>query len=195
MTELLINLYGVETTEEEEPSVVDPPALWPISDLRTVVARSDLKNVKKQRPKRRAAARLDDVKFSPSTDCVDGQIQERCCRPEDEEEEESAVVELPCLSAESFSHLSLSLLEQLVGFHGDFRLKSSRCLDHRVMNFALQRLRPDMSSSDEQRRIFRLVLRCMVSIVQHRRPLQAEEIIDQLIELASTSRVDFAGTF
>ena len=87
MTELLINLYGVETTEEEEPSVVDPPALWPISDLRTVVARSDLKNVKKQRPKRRAAARLDDVKFSPSTDCVDGQIQERCCRPEDEEEE------------------------------------------------------------------------------------------------------------
>ncbi len=199
LAELLINLYGVQT--EEEPSVVDPPALWPISDLSTVVTRSDLKCVKKQRPKHtRRIARLDDIKFSTSQDCVDGDVSieqpERCCLPGDDEDDvgsEWNEIELPCLAAESFNHLALSLLEQLVGFQGDFRLKSSRCLDHRVMNFALQRLRPGMSS-EEQRRMFRLILRCMVSIVQHRRPLQAEEIIPQLIEIASTSHEDFAGT-
>lgn len=48
--------------------------------------------------------------------------------------------ELPCLSGKSFNHLALSLLEQLVGHHGECRLKSSRRLDHRVMTFALHRL-------------------------------------------------------
>lgn len=201
LTDLLINLYGVQT--EDEPMVVDPPVSWPMTNLATVVTRSDLKNVKKPRQKQsKRNGRLNDLaKYSSSKDSVDGDVTiqqpvERCCRLEEdqgeEEVEEWNQVELSPLSAQSFSYLALTLLEQLVGHHGDLRLKSSRCLDHRVMNFALQRLRPGISS-EELRRLFRLILRCMVSVIQHRRPLQTEEVIQQLIETAATSCPEFAG--
>lgn len=199
MADILINLYGVQT--EEEPSVIVAQTLWPLTDLSTVVTRSDLKNVKKPRRKQsKRSGRLDDIRMTSLKDCVDGivkiQLTESCCRPEDDDVEEvnewNEKVELPCLSAKSFKHLALSLLEQLVGHHGDYRLKSSRCLDHRVMTFALHRLQPGMPS-EEQRRLFRLILRCMVSIVQHHRPLQAEDVIHQLIEIAAESQTNFAG--
>ena len=172
-----------------------------MTDLSTVVTRADLKNVKKPRQKHsRRSGRLDDIKITSSRDSVDGvvkiELSERCCRPEDddadEENEWNDKKELPCLSTKSFNQLALSLLEQLVGHHGECRLKSSRCLDHRVMTFALHRLQPGMPC-EEQSRLFRLILRCMVSIVQHRRPLQAEDVIHQLIETAAASQPGFAG--
>jgi hypothetical protein len=58
------------------------------------------------------------------------------------------------------------------------------------MTFALHRLQSGMPC-EEQRRLFRLILRCMVSIVQHHRPLQAEEVIQQLTETASASQSVF----
>ena len=171
-----------------------------MSDLRNVVTRSDLKNMKKSRQKNiKKSNRSNDILIGNSKDCVDGEViiqqSEGCCRPEDKDDEieyEWNQVDLPCLSATSFGHLTLTLIEQLVGYHGDVRLKSSRCLDHRVMSFALQQIQ-SVSCSEEQRRLFRLILRCMVSIVQHHRPLQAEEVIQQLIELASTGQAEFAG--
>ncbi|XP_057369283.1 lysosomal-trafficking regulator-like [Daphnia carinata] len=199
LADLLINLYGAQT--EEEPPVIEDQTLWPLTDLSTVVTRSDLKNVKKPRRKQsRRGGRLDDIRITSLKDCVDGvvkiQLSDRCCRPEDDDVEDVTAwnekAELPCLAAKSFNHLALSLLEQLVGHHGDYRLKSSRCLDHRVMTFALQRLQPGMPS-EEQRRLFRLILRCMVSIVQHHRPLQAEEVIHLLIEIADASQPNVAA--
>jgi len=199
LADLLINLYGIQS--ENEPSASESLALWPMTDLSTVVTRADLKNVKKPRQKHsRRSGRLDDIKITSSRDSVDGvvkiELSERCCRPEDddadEENEWNDKKELPCLSTKSFNQLALSLLEQLVGHHGECRLKSSRCLDHRVMTFALHRLQPGMPC-EEQSRLFRLILRCMVSIVQHRRPLQAEDVIHQLIETAAASQPGFAG--
>lgn len=226
LVDLLIHLSQMEMMEEDEqnPSVVvDGKSFWPMADLGTIVTRADLRNVKKprtnkssKRPGHRWTGTTTTNRFSnPVTkDDLDGHYQltpsssvtdlVQCCQQDDPEQQSNILidqwnqVQLPALQSDTFDQLILSLLEQLVGHHGDVRYKSGGSyLDQRVMQFALQRLVQPSSQSEEQRRLFRLVLRSMVSIVQHRRLLQIDLVIPPLLDAALASSdccpTDFAG--
>jgi len=182
LTDLLIRLYGLNTESDIQMSISIPP--WPLSDLKAIISRSDCcKKKKRIRQLKRSSPRTNLI-----GDYIDGPTSYSCHCDDgialDELPEEAS---LPHLPAESFKSLILTLLEHLVSEQGDIKLKSSQHLDQSVLNFGLQHLLHH-GSEEEQRRLLRLVVRSMVSIVQHHRPLAADEIIQQLTDMASSSQ-------
>lgn len=187
LTQTLIHLYGIgvdrsgdersrSSPKPDSPAllvVVDSPS-WPISELASIVSRSDLRPPK-----------------SPTNKQIKRQTApiEECCPSA---AEDSSAAELPCLAVDSFRHLILSVLERIVGHHGDSLLPDKQRIDHSAMFFARQHLSPG-TNVQEQRRLLRLVLRAMVSFVQHGRSLPPH-VVDCLVDVALDSRHDFAGT-
>ena len=223
LVELLIRQFcemhvALPSSDDASLSPSNSIPSWPMSQLDVIIARSDLKSAKTKPPRAKELKRtnrLRDIKLStppnPSSpqfvDVVSVFMDEHCCQSEEEREEEQQMsissdqqtTTFPSLTEQSFHHLVFSLLEQLVGHHGNVQLEStSKCLDQSVMSFALEQLltkRPlkeDAKSEDEEHcsRLLRLVLRSMVSIVQHHRPLPADDVIMQLVNVANSNQSD-----
>ena len=190
MTDLLIRLYGLKPEFDIQMSTTIPP--WPLSDLKAIISRSDCCKKKKRIRQLKRSSPRSNLIIHPAGDYIDGSPSYSCHCDDgialDELPEEAS---LPHLPAESFKSLILTLLEHLVSEQGDVKLKSSQHLDQSVLNFGLQHLLHH-GSEEEQRRLLRLVVRSMVSIVQHHRPLAADEIIQQLTDMASSANLTLA---
>ena len=225
LVELLIRQFYCEM--QVAPTTVDTSSLpsnpipsWPMSQLDVIIARSDLKSIK-TKPSRvkelKRINRLRDIKIttspSPSSpqfvDATSVLMDEQCCQSDEEREEEqqtsissdqqNQMMTFPGLTEQSFHHLVFSLLEQLVGHHGNVQLESTlKCLDQSVMSFALEQLllkrppkeEPNNEEKEHCSRLLRLVLRSMVSIVQHLRPLPTDDVIMQLVDVANMNQSD-----
>ena len=223
LAELLMKLCEMQSPEDDVPLQDPTIPSWPMSQLDVIIARSDLKSAKTKPPRSKElkrTSRLREIKIltpainpSSSNNFVDHSTlvnlsDEHCCLSGEDQRENNqqplSIVKgnettFPSLSVISFHQIVFSLLEQLVGHHGNVKLEStSKCLDQSAMSFALERLSKQLPKEDTNcqkkseycSRLLRLVLRSMVSIVQHRRPLPADDVILQLIDVANTNQTD-----
>lgn len=192
LTDVLIRLYETQGSGDVTNRSALIPS-WPLTDLAAIVARTDLKSCKKKlriKQLKRSSPRSNIMLNNPSVDYPDGLLPEIDCCGEEQITSSGVTadeVHLPSLPVESFRQLVLTLLEQLAGHQGNVRLKSNSFLDEALLTFSLQHLQRNDTCEEEQRRLLRLSMRSLVSLAQYHRSFSADEVVQQLIDVAASS--------
>merc|ERR1740128_509863 len=157
---------------------------WPLSRLNCILNEDDFKLNKTNRQNRLNVDKR--ISFQQQPEVNFEQQSEACCQLDDVADGLDACeneVDFPVLPMNSLRQLILTLLEAVVTCHGDVRTKTGHYLDETLLKFARDLFHPSANGA-ELRLLLRLILRSMVSHIQFRRALAADEVIHHVIDVS-----------